>query len=182
MRTLDGVEWITDSKGTNPNSVEKALLSETRPVVLIAGGKDKGFEYEMLTELVAKKCRAVVTLGEMADRIEALWKTRLPIRNSGRSLEKAVQFAREQAQPWLAVPLRHVAEHLIVSAILLDDVDAVLDGGLVADATWDRVVGGDPFNTRCGVALQRAAGVGLGGVGGHLLRRRRIDDAYRPLH
>ena len=99
VRTLDGVEWINDSKGTNPDSVEKALLSETRPVVLIAGGKDKGFEYEMLTELVAQKCRAVVTLGEMANRIEALWKDRLPIRNAGRSLERAVQFAREQAQP-----------------------------------------------------------------------------------
>ena len=99
VRTLDGVEWINDSKGTNPDSVEKALLSETRPVVLIAGGKDKGFEYEMLTELVAQKCRAVVTLGEMADRIEALWKDRLPVRNAGRSLERAVNFAREAAQP-----------------------------------------------------------------------------------
>ena len=98
VRTLDGVEWINDSKGTNPDSVEKALLSEARPVVLIAGGKDKGFEYEMLTELVAQKCRAVVTLGEMADRIEALWRDRLPVRNAGRSLERAVTLARDAAQ------------------------------------------------------------------------------------
>ncbi len=99
VRTLDGVEWINDSKGTNPDSVEKALLSETRPVILIAGGKDKGFEYEMLTDIVAQKCRAVVTLGEMADRIETLWQNRLPVRNAGRSLEAAVQLARELAQP-----------------------------------------------------------------------------------
>ena len=99
VRVLDGVEWINDSKGTNPDSVEKALLSEARPVVLIAGGKDKGFEYAMLTELVAQKCRAVVTLGEMADRIETLWKDRVPVRNAGRSLERAVNFARELAQP-----------------------------------------------------------------------------------
>ncbi len=99
VRTLDGVEWINDSKGTNPDSVEKALLSETRPVVLIAGGKDKGFEYETLTEIVAQKCRAVVTLGEMADRIETLWQDRLPVRNAGRSLERAVGLARELAQP-----------------------------------------------------------------------------------
>ena len=99
VRVLDGVEWINDSKGTNPDSVEKALLSESRPVVLIAGGKDKGFEYEMLTDIVAQKCRAVVTLGEMANRIESLWKDRLPVRNAGRSLERAVQFARESAQP-----------------------------------------------------------------------------------
>ena len=99
VRTLDGVEWINDSKGTNPDSVEKALLSETRPVVLIAGGKDKGFEYETLTDIVAQKCRAVVTLGEMADRIETLWQDRLPVRNAGRSLERAVGLARELAQP-----------------------------------------------------------------------------------
>ena len=99
VRVLDGVEWINDSKGTNPDSVEKALLSENRPVVLIAGGKDKGFEYEMLTDIVAQKCRAVVTLGEMADRIEALWQSRLPIFNAGRSLEAAVRLAREAAQP-----------------------------------------------------------------------------------
>jgi UDP-N-acetylmuramoylalanine--D-glutamate ligase len=98
IRTLDGVEWINDSKGTNPDSVEKALLGESRPVVLIAGGKDKGFEYSMLTELVASKCRCAVTLGEMADRIESIWKSRLPVRNAGWSLERAVAIAREEAR------------------------------------------------------------------------------------
>ena len=99
VRVLDGVEWVNDSKGTNPDSVEKALYGESRRVVLIAGGKDKGFEYGMLTELVAEKCRAAVTMGEMADRIEALWRGRIPVHNAGRSLERAVQLAREQAQP-----------------------------------------------------------------------------------
>lgn len=99
LRTANGVEWVNDSKGTNPDSVEKALHSETRPVVLIAGGKDKGFEYDLLTELVAARCRAVVVLGEMADRIEAIWKSRLPVANAGWSLEKAVSLARELAQP-----------------------------------------------------------------------------------
>jgi UDP-N-acetylmuramoylalanine--D-glutamate ligase len=99
IRTIGGVEWINDSKGTNPDSVEKALLGETRPVVLIAGGKDKGFEYSMLTQLVAQKCRAVVTLGEMADRIEGLWRDHLPVFNAGWSLAKAVTLAQEHASP-----------------------------------------------------------------------------------
>ena len=99
LRTVNGVEWVNDSKGTNPDSVEKALHSETRPVVLIAGGKDKGFEYDLLTELVAARCRSVVVMGEMADRIEAIWKSRLPVANAGRSLEKAVELARAAAQP-----------------------------------------------------------------------------------
>ena len=99
IRIVNGVEWVNDSKGTNPDSVEKALHSEVRPVVLIAGGKDKGFEYEMLNDLVAEKCRAAVTIGEMADRIESLWKDRLPVENAGLSLEKAVETAARLAQP-----------------------------------------------------------------------------------
>jgi UDP-N-acetylmuramoylalanine--D-glutamate ligase len=99
LRTVNGVEWVNDSKGTNPDSVEKALHSETRPVVLIAGGKDKGFEYDMLTDLVTARCRAVVVMGEMADRIEAIWKSRLPVSNAGRSIEKAVELAHGLAQP-----------------------------------------------------------------------------------
>lgn len=99
IRTFNEIEWVNDSKGTNPDSVEKALLGETRPVVLIAGGKDKGFEYSMLTDLVASKCRCAITLGEMADRIESIWKDRLPVRNAGWSLEQAVAMAREEARP-----------------------------------------------------------------------------------
>lgn len=98
IRVVDGVEWVNDSKGTNLDSVEKALMSETKPVVLIAGGKDKGFEYDAITDLVAQKCRAAVLLGEMADRIEALWKDRLPCANAGWSLERAVELAREHAR------------------------------------------------------------------------------------
>ena len=99
LRVIDDVEWVSDSKATNPDAVEKALMSETRPVVLIAGGKDKGFEYSMLTDLVAEKCRAVITMGEMADRIEVIWKDRLPVRNAGASLEAAVALAHEAARP-----------------------------------------------------------------------------------
>jgi len=99
LGTVDGVEWVNDSKGTNPDSVEKALLGETRPVVLIAGGKDKGFEYSLLTEIVAEKCRCAITMGEMADRIESLWRMRLPVHNAGWSLARAVELAHAHAQP-----------------------------------------------------------------------------------
>ncbi|MEY5009088.1 MAG: hypothetical protein RLZZ253_227 [Verrucomicrobiota bacterium] len=99
IRQVDGVDWVNDSKGTNPDSVEKALESENRPVVLIAGGKDKGFEFDALTDLVSARCRAAVVLGEMAGRIEALWGSRVRCRNAGRSLEQAVALAREEARP-----------------------------------------------------------------------------------
>lgn len=98
VRELDGVRWINDSKGTNPDSVEKALDSADRPVILIAGGKDKGFAFDDLTDRVVAKCRAVVVLGEIADALQTLWGARVPVFHAGRSLEEAVKLARTQAQ------------------------------------------------------------------------------------
>ncbi len=98
VRTLDGVDYVNDSKATNLDSLEKALAGETRKVVLIAGGKDKGFEFDSVTDLVAEKCRCAVLLGEMASRIEKLWAPRVPCINVGPSLEKALYTARSQAQ------------------------------------------------------------------------------------
>jgi UDP-N-acetylmuramoylalanine--D-glutamate ligase len=97
--TVGGVDYVNDSKATNLDSMEKALAGETRPVVLIAGGKDKGFEFDSVTDLVAAKCRCAVLIGDMADRIERLWGPRIPCYNAGRSLERAVEIARAQAQP-----------------------------------------------------------------------------------
>jgi UDP-N-acetylmuramoylalanine--D-glutamate ligase len=99
VRTLDGVDYVNDSKATNLDSMEKALAGETRTVVLIAGGKDKGFEFDSVADLVAQKCRCAVLLGDMAGRIERLWGRRLACINVGRSLERAVHTARSQARP-----------------------------------------------------------------------------------
>ena len=58
VRKVAGVDYINDSKATNLDAVEKALEAQTRPVVLIAGGKDKGFKFEPLRSLVAKRLNA----------------------------------------------------------------------------------------------------------------------------
>ena len=98
VRTLEGVDYVNDTKATNLDAMEKALASETRPVVLIAGGKDKGFEFDSVTDLVAAKCRAAILIGEMAGRIGALWQSRLPCIQAGWSLEEAVKLARQHAR------------------------------------------------------------------------------------
>jgi len=98
IRTLDGVDYVNDSKATNLDSLEKALAGETRPVVLIAGGKDKGFEFHTLAGLVAEKCRCAILIGEMADRIERAWTPQVSCINAGRSLEQAVSIARSNAR------------------------------------------------------------------------------------
>ncbi len=94
--SVDGVEYINDSKATNLDALEKALISEGRRVVLIAGGKDKGFEFGSVTELVAARCRAVVLIGEMSARIEGLWGGAVRCYAEA-SLEEAVRRARALA-------------------------------------------------------------------------------------
>jgi UDP-N-acetylmuramoylalanine--D-glutamate ligase len=73
VRTIRGVDYINDSKATNLDAVEKALMAQTKPVILIAGGKDKGFTYETLRKLVQEKVRSTILMGEMAERIARDW-------------------------------------------------------------------------------------------------------------
>ncbi|HME89267.1 MAG TPA: UDP-N-acetylmuramoyl-L-alanine--D-glutamate ligase [Chthoniobacterales bacterium] len=73
VRQINGVDYINDSKATNLDAVEKALLSQSKPVVLIAGGKDKGFTFEPLRALVREKVRSTILIGEMAERIARDW-------------------------------------------------------------------------------------------------------------
>jgi len=59
----DGVEYINDSKATNVNSAWYALESMDKPVIWIAGGVDKGNNYEELKSLVKEKVKLIICLG-----------------------------------------------------------------------------------------------------------------------
>ena len=73
VRQLDDVEYVNDSKATNLDAVEKALAAQAKPVVLIAGGKDKGFTFDPLRALVKDKVKSAVLIGEMAESIRRSW-------------------------------------------------------------------------------------------------------------
>jgi UDP-N-acetylmuramoylalanine--D-glutamate ligase len=64
VRELDGVIYIDDSKGTNIGALQMALRGLKGPVVLIAGGVDKGGDYRALSSLIREKVKAMVLLGE----------------------------------------------------------------------------------------------------------------------
>jgi UDP-N-acetylmuramoylalanine--D-glutamate ligase len=70
---INGVLYVNDSKATNIDAVEKALLGQTRPVILIAGGKDKGLDFSVLTPLVKERVKHVLLIGEMRPKLRALW-------------------------------------------------------------------------------------------------------------
>ncbi|MFA7344222.1 MAG: UDP-N-acetylmuramoyl-L-alanine--D-glutamate ligase [Terrimicrobiaceae bacterium] len=91
VRELDGVRWINDSKATNLDAMEMAIRSQTSPIVLIAGGKDKGFEFDAIAPLVRERVRAAVLIGEMKDRIADSWVGVTCHKASG--LEEAVAVA-----------------------------------------------------------------------------------------
>ena len=66
VRSVNGVRYINDSKGTNPEAVIKALASFTEPVILIAGGQHKGSDLGELVRKIKEKVKALILLGEAA--------------------------------------------------------------------------------------------------------------------
>jgi UDP-N-acetylmuramoylalanine--D-glutamate ligase len=73
VREINGVAYVNDSKATNLDAVDKALRAQTKPVVLIAGGKDKGFSFDPLRSLVKEKVRSTILIGEMAESVSRSW-------------------------------------------------------------------------------------------------------------
>ncbi len=94
---IDGVEWINDSKATNVDSVWYALESMTRPTVWIAGGTDKGNDYEPLMDFVGKKVKTLVCMGVNNAKLIDNFSGIVPVYNTS-SLEEAVEVCRQVAQ------------------------------------------------------------------------------------
>lgn len=68
--TIEGVKFVNDSKGTNPDSTIKAVQSYSDPIILIAGGYDKNSDFNELFEVAKKYVKCVIALGQTADLIE----------------------------------------------------------------------------------------------------------------
>jgi UDP-N-acetylmuramoylalanine--D-glutamate ligase len=94
---VDGVQFVDDSKATNPGSVIAAMRSFERPIVLIAGGKAKGTDFAEMGKVVSSRAKAVVLIGEAADEIAAVVKRATVAR--AESMEEAVEKARAFAAP-----------------------------------------------------------------------------------
>jgi UDP-N-acetylmuramoylalanine--D-glutamate ligase len=67
--TFNGVRWYNDSKATNPDSTYKALAAFREPIILIAGGRNKGIEIEPLARAIAGRVAALVTMGETGEEL-----------------------------------------------------------------------------------------------------------------
>ena len=92
----DGVRFVNDSKATNTDSLRVALQSFPDPIVLIAGGRDKGQDFSPLAELVRRHVRHLVLIGEGAEPMARAWAGVAQERAPG--LREAVQAAYQAAQ------------------------------------------------------------------------------------
>ena len=97
VRERRGVNWYDDSKGTNVGATVAALRGMPRKTVLIAGGQGKGADFSPLNPAVQAKARAVVLMGEDADKIQAALQGEVPIRRVT-SMDEAVSVAAALAQ------------------------------------------------------------------------------------
>ena len=93
-----GIRFVNDSQATVPQAAIAALEAFAAPVVVIAGGKDKGLDYGAFAEAVAAHVRAAVLIGETADELAALIGGRVPVLRAS-DMASAVVSAARLAQP-----------------------------------------------------------------------------------
>lgn len=99
VATIDGVEYINDSKATNVDAVFYALDAMEKGVIWIAGGKDKGNDYSPLIPLADEKVNAIICLGLDNEKIirafSKVVKTILETKSAKEAVELAASFAEE---------------------------------------------------------------------------------------
>ena len=93
----DGVAWINDSKATNVDSVWYALESMTRPVVWIAGGTDKGNDYNPLKAFAREKVKALICMGVDNEKLVREFTDVVPKVISTNTLDDAMRAAKAEA-------------------------------------------------------------------------------------
>ncbi len=119
---IDGVRFVNDSQGTQPDAVAAALRAFEPPVVLIAGGRDKGVDLADLAPVVAERATAAVLIGESGPALEALFRSAgLAETEQTQSLDAAVRRADGIARDRLA------AGHHEPATVLLSPAAASFD-------------------------------------------------------
>ena len=96
VAVIKGVRFVDDSKATNIGALQAALAGSDEPVVLIAGGRDKGSDFSLLRDVVAKRVKRMVLIGEAA---ELMRQALSPVVTCERAatMEEAVQRAMAAA-------------------------------------------------------------------------------------
>lgn len=106
VRTVSGVDYYNDSKGTNPDAAIKGIQSMDRPTILIGGGYDKGGDFTAWIESFGDRVKKLLLLGATKQKIAlAADSCGFSAYRFVDSLEEAVQLAYEEAEAGDAVLL-----------------------------------------------------------------------------
>jgi len=95
---INNVRFINDSKATTVESCMWALDNISSPVILIAGGKDKGVDYNIILEPLRRKVKEVILIGEAKKKLDSAFRGHIAL-DEANSLEEAVQRAYFKASP-----------------------------------------------------------------------------------
>ncbi|HSI89815.1 MAG TPA: UDP-N-acetylmuramoyl-L-alanine--D-glutamate ligase [Adhaeribacter sp.] len=95
----NGVTYINDSKATNVEAVYFALEGIKQPIVWIAGGVDKGNDYEVLKPFAKEKIKALICLGKENEKLKTSFGGLIPEVRETQSVEEAVEMAKQLARP-----------------------------------------------------------------------------------
>jgi UDP-N-acetylmuramoylalanine--D-glutamate ligase len=96
VRIRNGVLYVNDSKATTVAALAKALEAFNEPVVLIAGGRDKGGDFTLLRDLIRHRVKSALLIGEARPTLRAAWGDLLHVLEAD-NLEEAVQRAAREA-------------------------------------------------------------------------------------
>lgn len=97
VRTLDGVDYINDSKSTTAEATRWALERLLKPAILICGGRDKNIDFSVLKELVRKKVKKIMAIGEAQEKVDKTFSDVVSVQRCD-TLEAALHNARESAK------------------------------------------------------------------------------------
>lgn len=97
VRELSGVHFINDSKATTVNALWYALDTITTPIVLIAGGRDKGNDYTKVKTLVEQKVKVIIAIGESKEKIVETFGNLTRVEKA-ETMEDAVRIAQREAK------------------------------------------------------------------------------------
>lgn len=99
VATVQGVQYINDSKATNVDSVYYALSSFTAPIILILGGVDKGNDYSQIESLIAQKVKGIIAMGKDNSKLQEYFKYTDKMFSAVDSLKAAIKTATEWGKP-----------------------------------------------------------------------------------
>ena len=107
VKEIDNVKYYNDSIGTSPASTIAGLNAFDENIILLAGGSDKGLDYEEVGNAIAKKVTTLILCGPTSEKIEKATKDALLKLNLGKNieickvsnLEEAVNLAKEKSKP-----------------------------------------------------------------------------------